>query len=254
MIAMGLGWALLHTVAPRLPAADAAWVARYERVFVETRQTWTVAPTNSVIGWQFARACYDRAEFATNSAQKIDLARQGIAAARASINLQPKIAAAHYYLAMNLGQLADATRSLGGLKLVSEMEREFKSARAFDAAFDYAGPDRSLGLLNRDAPGWPISVGSRAKARQHLEKACELSKDYPDNRLTLVEAWLKWGERKKVLPELKSVAGILADARPKLAGEEWASAWADWDKRWREILSKSFAEPVRPSESPKGGR
>ena len=254
MISMGLGWALLYAATARLPAADASWVARYERIFVGARQAWTAVPTNSVIAWQFARACYDRAEFATNHTQKIDLARQGIAAARASITQQPKVAAAHYYLAMNLGQLADATRNLGGLKLVSEMEREFKAARAIDAAFDYAGPDRSLGLLYRDAPGWPISVGSRAKARQHLEKACELSKDYPDNRLTLLEAWLKWGERNKVQAELNSVAGILAEARPKLAGEEWASAWADWDQRWRDIQTKAGAAPPHPPASSKGGR
>ena len=254
IIWIGLGGTLFLAAPAPLPAAEPAGAARYERLFADARQTWAAEPTNSVKGWQFARACYDRAEFATNSAQKIGLARQGLAAARASIALQPKVAAAHFYLAMNLGQLADATRTLGGLKLVSEMEREFKAAHDLDAAFDYAGPDRSLGLLYRDAPGWPISVGSRAKARKHLERACELSKAYPDNQLTLLEAWLKWGERKKLLSELKSVADLLAEARLKLTGEEWACAWADWDQRWREIQAKAAAEPLHPPSSPKGGR
>lgn len=250
----GLGATLFLAAAILSPGAEPARSERYERIFTDARRARSAEPSNSVRGWEFSRACYDRADFATNNAQKIEFARQGITAARESILQQPKAAPAHYYLALNLGQLADATRSLGGLKLVSEMEREFKAARDLDAAFDYAGPDRSLGMLYRDAPGWPISVGNRGKARQHLEQARVLSKSYPDNLLTLFEAWLKWGESKKVLAELKSTDAILVEARLQLTGEAWASAWADWDRRWRDIQAKANDEPVRPPASVKGGR
>ena len=59
------------------------------------------------------------------------LAQQGIAACRQLIARTPKSAPAHYYLAMNLGQLA-RTELLGAFKLVREMEREFKTAVGLD--------------------------------------------------------------------------------------------------------------------------
>ena len=66
--------------------------------------------------------------------------------------------AAHYWLGMDLGQLA-RTKSLGALKLVREMEQEFLTARDLDEHLDYAGANRSLGFLTATRP-----VGLRALA------------------------------------------------------------------------------------------
>ena len=64
---------------------------------------------------------------------------------------------------MNLGQLA-RTEYLGALTLVKQMEQEFKAAGGLDPQFDHAGPKRNLGLLYRDAPGWPVSIGNPSKS------------------------------------------------------------------------------------------
>ncbi len=80
--------------------------------------------------------------------------------------------------------------------MVREMEREFKTADDLDEHFDYAGPERCLGLLYRDAPGWPISIGSRHKAREWLEQAVKLAPDYPENQLNLVESYWQWTDTK----------------------------------------------------------
>src|SRR5258706_6699451 len=144
-------------------------------------------PTNA---WQFARAAFDLAEFATSDSQRAALANQGIAACRQSIAREPKSAAAHYYLAMNLGQLA-RTEFLGALKLVKEMEREFKTAGDLDARFYHAGAERNLCPLYLDVPGWPTSIGSKRKAHTFSEQAVKLVPDYPANHLNLVESYLK---------------------------------------------------------------
>ena len=109
---------------------------------------------------------------------------------------------------MNLGQLA-RTKGLGALKLVDQMEREFSRARELDEQLDYAGPDRNLGLLYRDAPAIG-SVGSRTRAREHLKRAVELAPQYPENRLNLIEAYLKWGERTGAYRELAGARSSLA--------------------------------------------
>ena len=90
---------------------------------------------------------------------------------------------------MNQGQLA-RTKLLGAIHLVDEMEVSFKTALALDPTYDFAGPDRCLGLLYRDAPGWPTSIGSRMKARRHLQAAADLRPNHLENRLALLESAL----------------------------------------------------------------
>ena len=229
-------------------AAEAPAV-RAERLYREARQRCQKEPQNTEAAWQFARACFDWAEFATNDSQRADLAERGIDACRHTIELDAKLGPAHYYLALNLGQLA-RTKALGALKLVNEMEVEFKRAIDLYGGFDFAGPHRSLGMLYRDAPGWPTSIGNRNKARFHLQKAVELSPDFPDNRISLLESQLKWGEKKAVLAAIPAVEAVLADARKKLTGDEWTASWLDWDERWQK-LKKKASDEFKPLESPR---
>src|SRR5947208_15493408 len=111
-------------------------------------------------------ACFDWADLVESNSHRAEIAEQGISAARQALKLEPKMGAAHYYLGLNLGQLA-RTKKIGALKLVGEMEREFLAAIDLDPKFDFAGAHRSLGLLYLDAPGWPASIGNRTKARLH---------------------------------------------------------------------------------------
>lgn len=227
------------------PTANPAFAARAQRMFEAARIRYQAAHTNATAAWQFGRACFDRAEFAANDEQREEVARQGIAVCRQLIAREPVSAAGHYYLALNLGQLA-RTKSLGALRIVDEMELELKTALRLEPLFDYAGPDRSLGLLYLGAPGWPASIGSRGKTRFHLEHAVELSPAFPDNRLSLLEAYLKWGDKQRVQRELPGLREILEQARANLTGEDWEMSWADWEQRRRKIEAKIKEKTVAP--------
>ena len=143
---------------------------------------------------------------------------------------------------MNLGQLAQ-TRSLSALKLVEQMEREFKMAAELDEKLDYAGPQRNLGLLYRDAPAW-VSLGSRSKATKHLLRAAELAPDYPENRLNLVESYVKWNDLNRARRELKQLDELLPRARKQFTGTEWELSWADWAQRL-DAVKKKLNQPSR---------
>ena len=211
---------------------------RAEKHFQEARKRFQTNTNDAEAAWQFGRSCFDWADFAKSDGQREAIAGEGIAACRQVIGRNPKSAPGHYYLAMNLGQLAQ-TKTLGALKIVDEMEREFKTARDLDAKFDYAGPDRNLGLLYFEAPGWPASIGSNSKARQHLQRAAQLAPGYPENHLCLLEAYLKWGDKKNLLRALKLTEELLPQARKEFTGEAWAQSWVDWDKRWKRIREKA---------------
>jgi tetratricopeptide (TPR) repeat protein len=223
-------------------ATLAEFAARAKNKF-EAAKTQFQRETNNVeTAWQFGRACYDWAEFATSSDQRADIAEQGIEACRQVVNLDPALPAGHYYLGMNLGQLA-RTKTLGALKLVGQMEREFKAALELDPKFDHAGPDRNLGLLYLQAPGWPASIGNHVKARTHLQKAVKLTPDYPENLLNLLEADLKWGDRNGATRDLKALEEAWPVARAKFADADWEASWVSWESRWEQLKRKAAEAP-----------
>jgi len=235
--------ALANPATNNIFAARAA--AEFQRAQIQL-QSDTNSPTAA---WHFARACYDLADFATNDTERATLAIQGIAASRQLLARRPESAPGHYYLGMNLGQLA-RTEILGALKIVKEMEREFKRADELDEHFDYAGPARCLGLLYRDAPGWPTSIGSRRKAREWLERAAKLAPDYPENHLNLIESRFKWNERNDAESELKALDALWPKAQTNFVGQAWEQSWADWTAR-KGVAEQALAQTSSPIGSQK---
>jgi tetratricopeptide (TPR) repeat protein len=207
---------------------------------------------NATNAWQFARACYDFADFATNDAERAAIANQGIAACRQLITRQSNSAPAHYYLGMDLGQLA-RTELIGALALVNEMEGEFKTATALDRHFDFAGPERNLGLLYREVPVWPASIGSRRKARTFLEQAARLAPDYPENRLNLAESYLAWNDPDRAKKELNDLDSLWSKAQTNFTGEFWEPSWDDWSAR-RDGVRKKLDEISTVVKSPKNAQ
>lgn len=224
------------------------YAVRAERLSGESRELWDKEPKNTELAWKYARACFDAAEFAASDSRRAAFASEGLEAARRALTLDPKLASAHYYLGMNLGQLA-RTKKFGALKLVAEMEEAFRTVTQLNPRFDFAGAYRCLGLLYRDAPGWPVSVGNRGKARESLLNAIELSPDYPDNWLSLIEAYLTWGEKQKAQKHYEAAKGHIDAARKRFTGSEWQSSWEDWDKRRQKIKAKLDNEIVQSPKS-----
>lgn len=204
-------------------------------------------PTNAEAAWQFGHASFDRAEFAADSSERAALAEPAIEACEHALVQNERSAPLHYYLAMNYGQLA-RTKGIGALRLVRQMETEFQRAADLNPKLDYAGPDRNLGMLYLSAPGWPTSIGSNGKARQHLMRSVQISPDYPENHLDLLECYIKIGDDDGAEREAQKIFTMLPKAREQFTGEEWVSNWADWETRWHELEPKVSRKPR--SQSP----
>jgi tetratricopeptide (TPR) repeat protein len=233
--------------------ANPVFAVRAEKAF-RLAQIQFAAATNNSAAWQFARACFDFAGFATNDTGRAAIARQGIAACRELLARETNSAPGHYYLAMNEAQLAQAEApSLAAYRLVRQMEHEFKTAADLDPSFDYAGPERCLGLLYRDAPGWPFSIGSRRKAREGLEQAAKLAPDYPENHLNLAESFLQWRDSDNARSELEALDRLWPKAQTNLTGEAWEQGWDDWSTR-RATARKKLEEISAPAKPPRSGQ
>jgi TPR repeat protein len=212
-------------------ATNHAFAVQAQQAFDLAQKNY-LAETNSATACALARTCFDLADFATNDTQRADPARRGIAVCREWLARDPKSAAGHYYLAMNLGELAQAEApSLAAYRLVHEVEREFKTAAKLDAHYDYAGPARNLGELYFQAPGWPFSVGSKRKAGEWLERAAALAPGYPENQLNLAEAELKWRQREAAGTTLTNLDALWPAAATNFTGAAWERSWLDWNAR-----------------------
>jgi tetratricopeptide (TPR) repeat protein len=213
-----------------------------QKVFVEAQAKYRADSNNVAVIQTFASACFDSADNVADDGQREGFARLGVALANQLIARDVKSGPGHYYLAMNSGQLAKAEApSLAAYHLVKVMEKEFKLAVELDEKFDFGGPARNFGLLYRDAPGWPLSIGSKHKAKEFLERAVSLAPDYPENRLNLAESYVHWKEPELARRELNALDEIWSKAMTQLTGPEWGQSWEEWTGR-REILHKKLDE------------
>ncbi len=227
------------------PTTNALFAARAGKIFQQAKLEFQAQPDNSSNAWLLARASYNFADFSKNDSMRADLANQGIAATRQLILREPKSAAAHYYLAMNLGQLA-RTELLGALSLVKEMEREFKTAATLNEKLDFAGPVRNLGLLYLQAPSIG-SIGSDRKAHVYLQRAVKLAPEFPENHLNLAEAFLGWREADHAKSELAALDKMWSAAQANFAGQAWEVEWDDWTTRRAAAQKKLDAmSPAKP--------
>ena len=217
--------------------------------FHRTQLQFQSNTNNAAAAWEFARACFNVADFITNSTEHAEVARLGIAASRQAILLEPDSVAGHYYLGLNDGELA-RVETLGALRLVRQMEREFKMASRLDRRFDDAGPERTLGLLYRDAPGWPISIGNRRKALQWLQDAEKTAPASPENHLNLLETYLQWHQRADAEQEWQKLNALWPVAKTNLTGQVWAQSWADWTTR-RDAAGRALGKTLKTEKSPR---
>jgi tetratricopeptide (TPR) repeat protein len=225
----------LQPLAANLPGSERAYQS-----YLKARQDFLQTEANLTNAIELARAIFEYAEFKTEDSERAELAEEGISVARKAIQLNPHSSEAHYYLAMNLGQLA-RTKTIGALKIVKDMEREFKQAIEIDPRIDYGGPQRSLGELYLETPGAPASIGNKTKARMHLENAVKLAPEFPDNHLLLMQAYIKAGDKKALDKEMDLYRkDILIKARKTFPIDKWQSAWNDWQKRWAAIQEESL--------------
>ena len=138
LLALALCLTALGDAGDEPPSADFSPRTHYKAVLAVARQR-RVEPTNAVTAaWEFARACFDLAEHPADSGERQRLGNEGAHACREALALDPDSGPAQYYLALNLGQVAQ-TKLIGALRLVRQMETALLAAIRLDP--DWISPD-----------------------------------------------------------------------------------------------------------------
>jgi tetratricopeptide (TPR) repeat protein len=118
--------------------------------------------------WKLARARYWLGGHAPDDQRRAFL-DQGIAAARAAIALEPEKPQGHFWLAANMGALAESFGVRQGLKYRGDIKSELLTVLRLDPAFQQGSADRALGRWYFKVPG--LFGGSSSKSEEHLRRS-----------------------------------------------------------------------------------
>jgi tetratricopeptide (TPR) repeat protein len=118
--------------------------------------------------WKLSRVCYWLGTHALKAERRTALER-GSDAGERGVRLAASRPEAHFWLAANLGALAESFGLAQGLKYRGRIRSELESVIRIDPRWQGGSADAALGQWYFEVP-W-ILGGSRAKAEEHLRRA-----------------------------------------------------------------------------------
>ncbi len=136
--------------------------------------------------WRGSRAGSWAARRVPEEARKARFAESAVKLANAAVVADPGRPEGHYYHAIAAGLLASADHGYG-LDAMKIMMEDASRLVHIDERWNYAAAHRLLGNFYHKSPGPPIGKGSNRKAREHLDRAVQLSPEYPGNWISLIE-------------------------------------------------------------------
>jgi tetratricopeptide (TPR) repeat protein len=158
-------------------SADALYAKRDDPVAARNAADQYLAhhradPQDFVGSWKLARASYFLGTQGPAPERRMWL-ETGLAAANDAITLNGARAEGHFWLAANMGALAESYGLRQGLKYRTRIKQALERVRAIDPAFMEGSADRALGRWYHKVPG--LFGGSAAKAEQHLRRSLSYS-------------------------------------------------------------------------------
>ena len=118
--------------------------------------------------WKLARARYWLGGHAADARRKVYL-EAGIAAGRAAVAIAPNKPEGHFWIAANMGALAESFGLTQGLKYRGRIKTELERVVAIDEPWLQGSADRALGWWYHRVPG--LFGGSEVNAEEHLRRA-----------------------------------------------------------------------------------
>ncbi len=233
-------------IAPPLPAAGAAQPADPDALYAQRDElssarraeaVWADRLANNArdfeSAWKLARARYWLGGHAPEAERKPAL-EAGIAAARAAIAAEPARPEGHFWLAANMGALAESFGLRQGIKYRGDIKSALLTVLKIDPAFQQGSADRALGRWYLKVPG--LFGGSRKKSEEHLRRSLTYAPFSTASHFFLAETLLDGGRRDEARAELQRVIDAPIDP-------DWAPEDRDFKARARVLLDALGARP-----------
>jgi hypothetical protein len=184
-------------------------------------------PNDFESAWKLARACYWLGGQAPESERRAFL-EQGLAAARQAVAIKDTRPEGHFWIAANMGALAESFGLRNGLKYRGAVKDELETVLRIDPAFMDGSADRALGRWYFKVPG--LFGGSNKRAEEHLRKSLTYDPHSTISHFFLAEVLLDEGRRADARAELQQVL----DAP---VSELWAPEDRSYKEKARALLA-----------------
>ena len=177
--------------------------------------------------WKLARVCYWLGNHAPQNERRAFLER-GIAAARQAVAAQPNRPEGHFWIAANMGTLAESFGLRAGLKYRKPVKEELETVLRLDPSFMDGSADRVLGRWYFRVPR--LFGGSNAQAEQHLRASLKYDANSTVSHFFLAEVLFDEGRDKEGRAELQRVL----DAPPNA---QWGPEDREYQEKARAFLA-----------------
>ena len=222
--------ALLQTPDPDLLYRDRANVASAGQAAAVWEQRLASSPKDFDSVWKLARVCYWLGGHAPDDRRRAYLER-GIEAARTASILEPARPEGHFWMAANMGTLAESFGLRQGLRYRGPIKEALETVLKLDPRFMGGSADRALGRWYFKVPR--LFGGSNDRSVEHLRRSLTYDPGSTVSHYFLAETLLDMGRRADARRELEKV--LAAPPNP-----EWAPEDQEYKGRAQELLRKTL--------------
>src|SRR5262249_21959801 len=150
--------------------------------------------------WKLARACYWLGGHGTETERRAFLER-GTEAGKKAAALQPNRPEGHFWMAANMGALAESYGLRQGIKYRGPIKTALETVLRLDPAFQQDSADRALGRWYFKVPS--LFGGSHRKAEEHLRASLKFNPTSTASHFFLAEVLLDDGKKEEGRAELQ---------------------------------------------------
>jgi tetratricopeptide (TPR) repeat protein len=177
--------------------------------------------------WKLARADYWLGGHAPEAERRRFL-EQGIDAGRKAVALQPTRPEGHFWIAANMGALAESFGLRQGLKYRKQIKDELETVLRIAPLFGDRSADRALGRWYFKVPS--LFGGSRKLAEEHLRASLAAKPTSTASHYFLAELMIDDGRKAEARAELQAVLDAPLDP-------DWTPEDNDFKEKARRLLT-----------------
>jgi tetratricopeptide (TPR) repeat protein len=191
------------------------------------------APADFEAAWKLARARYWLGGHAPQESRR-KYFEDGITAARAAIATQPNRPEGHFWLAANMGALAESFGMRAGIKYRKPIREALERVLKIDPGFQQGSADRALGRWYFKVPG--LFGGSNEKSEQHLRKSLTYNPNSAASLFFLAETLEDMDRKDEARATLQKVLDAPIDP-------DWAPEDREFKEKAKTMLAQIQKQP-----------
>ncbi len=187
-------------------------------------------PKDFESAWKLARACYWLGGHVAEDARRPQYER-GIEAGRQASVLQPARPEGYFWMAANMGAMAESFGLRAGIKYRSPVRAALEKVLMLDPDFQQGSADRALGRWYQKVPG--LFGGSKDKSVQHLQRSLTYDPASTASHYFLAETYLDMNRKNDARQEAQKVVDLPVNP-----------AWAPEDREFKQ-KAKTLLDRLR---------